>query len=210
MTAQTANKATVPVGSDGWNLTTHIKQAIETTRSIIPVATQAERDGLASLFPGSVLPVPTFVWRTDLMILETWTGTRWLTRPHSEWTFAATGIPSATVWGASVMTNDSGNTTDSAFVTTPGTDRLTIRDAGIYSVEVSAQFGTAGNGRSFMQIANGATSVKRTSTTGEDTSGVGIANFKCAANTTLTFSAYITLASGTTTWGGRIRVTKIG
>lgn len=210
MAIQTVNKATVPAGSDAWNLTADIKKAIETTRSITPVATQAERDGLAALHSGGVLPIPYFVWRMDLQILETWNGTRWITKPHSEWTFAATGVPSATVWGASVMTNDSGNTTDSGFVTTPGTDRLTIRDAGTYSVDVSAQFGTSGNGRSFMQIMNGATSVKRASTTGEDTSGVGIANFKCAANTTLTFSAYITLPSGTTTWSGRVRVTKVG
>jgi hypothetical protein len=80
VTAQTANDATVPVGTDGWNLTAHIKQAIETTRSFIPVASDAQRDALAALFPGGILPIATTIVRTDKTGLpeERWNGTKWL------------------------------------------------------------------------------------------------------------------------------------
>lgn len=80
MPTQTANKATVPAGSDGWNLVPDIKKAIETTGSIIKVASPAERDGLAALFPGGALPVPTHICRTDIVgaPIMTWNGTKWV------------------------------------------------------------------------------------------------------------------------------------
>lgn len=79
MPAQTANKATVPVGSDGWQLTAHIKTAIETVRSVIPVGSASERAALPGTFPGGVLPVPTVIARTDIAgaPLETWDGATW-------------------------------------------------------------------------------------------------------------------------------------
>lgn len=92
MTAQTANKATVPVGTDGWNLTAHLKQAVETTRSIIPVADATERAGLAARFPGGVLPVPTVVWRLDKLRYETWTGTVWRAGFGTNYTPIWTGV----------------------------------------------------------------------------------------------------------------------
>lgn len=78
MTAPSATKATVPVGSDGWNPTGHMKQLSETTRSVILVANQQERDALASTFPGGVLPVPTLISRADLGYrFERWDGAVW-------------------------------------------------------------------------------------------------------------------------------------
>lgn len=85
MTAQTANKATVPTGSDGWKITDHIKQAIETARTVVPVANKAERDGLAALFPGGVIPVGTTVCRLDRKSsLEPWNGSNWVPGPLGE------------------------------------------------------------------------------------------------------------------------------
>lgn len=93
MTAQTANKVTVPVGSDGWNLTEHIKGAFESARLIILVANQTERDGLAALFPLGVLPNPTFVSRSDLNSrLQRWNGTRWGQTSNTELGRTSTGV----------------------------------------------------------------------------------------------------------------------
>lgn len=78
MTAQSATKATIPVGSDGWNPVVHIKQVSETTRSIIPVADATERGNLASTFPGGTLPIPTIISRADLGYrFERWDGAVW-------------------------------------------------------------------------------------------------------------------------------------
>lgn len=98
MTAQTANEVTVPVGSDGWNFTGHIKQAFESAGLVIPVASQSERDGLAARFPSGVLPNPTYVCRTDSIDkrIETWDGTQWVTRKGIPYTPIWTG---ATSWG---------------------------------------------------------------------------------------------------------------
>jgi hypothetical protein len=172
----------------------------------ITIRNATERAEITAPSKGQVIVRSDLTQASGFGTIERWNGTSWDHLGHSEWTFNSTGIPSATVWGSATMTNDATNTTDTSFVTTPGGDRLTIRDAGIYIIDLAASFGTAGSGRSFMQILN----VKRASTTGEDTAGVTIGNFKCAAGTTLTFSAYITLASGTTTWTGRVRVTRIG
>lgn len=81
MPAQSATKATIPVGSDGWNPVVHLKQLSETTRSVIPVADQAERDALAGRFPGGVLPVPTLVARLDIATapVQRWDGAAWST-----------------------------------------------------------------------------------------------------------------------------------
>lgn len=78
MTAQTWNKITTAVGSDGWNPVLHMKGLADTADVVIPVASTVERDGLAALAPGGVLPVPTFVFRTDLNAYQTWNGASWL------------------------------------------------------------------------------------------------------------------------------------
>ncbi len=150
--------------------------------------------------------------------IERWNGTSWDHFGHSEWTFAATGIPSETVWGTGALTADGTNTTDSnlsagsRFITTPGSDRLTFRDAGEYEIDLSGTFSTAGTGRSFMQIGNGSTvSYKRGITTGDDTGGAGIATFLATAGQTIFLTAYLKHAlsgPGYASWTGRVRVTR--
>ena len=91
MTAQTATGVTVPVGSDGWNPIAHIKGAFDTARTVIPVTSLAQRNGLAALFPGGVLPVPTVVARMDIVgvPLETWDGSEWILPPLGQIATAA-------------------------------------------------------------------------------------------------------------------------
>ncbi|MEJ1195085.1 hypothetical protein [Pseudarthrobacter sp. CCNWLW207] len=195
--------------SDGSNTVTQVWRHTAARGARITIRNATERAEITAPTKGQE------ILRTDMNqvsafgTVERWNGTGWDHLGHSEWTFSVAGVPSATVWGSSTMTNDAANTTDTAFVTTPGTDRLTLRDAGTYAIDVAASFGVTGNGRSFMQLMNGATNVKRQPNTGEDTGGVSVANYKCAANTTLFFTSYISLASGTTTWAGRVRVTRI-
>lgn len=78
MAGQTTwNKATVPAGTDPWNLVPDEKKAIETAGLVFGVATTAERNGLAALAPGGVLPVPTLVRNAETGRYESWNGTRW-------------------------------------------------------------------------------------------------------------------------------------
>lgn len=214
MTAQTANKATVPVGSDGWNPTAHIKQAIETARTIIPVADVTERNGLAALFPGGTLPVPSFVWRADLGIMETWTGTVWLSRPHVEFTYntAVGAIPDATGWGPGVLTLDtSAVSTDTALATSPSADKLTIAKVGEYAVWFGGAFGSGLNGTSWFQIKNGTDTEVYASGPANDFWGhASIPNFRVTAdNTTLWFRLKQTSGVANNS-AGRIRITRIG
>jgi hypothetical protein len=143
-------------------------------------------------------------------VKEVWNGTTWDHFGHSEWTFAATGIPSATVWGVGTLTAASSVTTDAAFVTTPGTDRLTLRDAGVYEIHIIGRWGTGTTGRGFSQIWDGGTNTwaRSSAAIGEDTLSVSIPNFRCAANTTISLVTYLTI-SGTTTWTGTVRVTRV-
>jgi hypothetical protein len=78
VTAQTWNKITTAVGSDGWNPVLHMKGLADTADVVIPVASAVERDGLAALAPGGVLPIPTYVFRTDINSYQTWNGVGWL------------------------------------------------------------------------------------------------------------------------------------
>jgi len=80
VTAQTWNKITVAVGSDGWNPVAHMKGLADTADVVINVASLAEANGLAALAPGGVLPVPTHICRTDIVgaPIMTWNGTKWV------------------------------------------------------------------------------------------------------------------------------------
>lgn len=72
-------KVTVPVNSDAYNLAGDLATMADSIKVTIPVASQAERDGLAAQFPGGVLPNPTYVARNDLTDspVEQWNGTAW-------------------------------------------------------------------------------------------------------------------------------------
>lgn len=71
------NGVEVFTDGDPYNLSADVAKAFRTANVTIDVASQAQRDGLAALAPGGVLPVPTFVYRTDLSLYETWNGSAW-------------------------------------------------------------------------------------------------------------------------------------
>jgi hypothetical protein len=72
----TWNKSTAPAGADGWNLTTDVRKAIETSNFPVTVSTVAERDGLT---PPAGKYAGMQVIRTDLpgCPVETWDGSAW-------------------------------------------------------------------------------------------------------------------------------------
>lgn len=145
-------------------------------------------------------------------IREMWNGTTWDHFGHSEWTFAATGIPATTVWGSGALTNDAAGTTDTGFVTSPGSDRLTFRDAGLYDIHLVGSWGTGTTGRAFSQIGDGGSNswTRSSAAVGENLVSTNIPNFRCAANTTIFLTTYLAFASGLTSWTGRARVTRKG
>lgn len=69
------NKMKTIVNSDGYNLAPDLATLVDSANVIIPVANQAERDGLAALM-GTLL-VPTMVYRADLNAYESWNGSTW-------------------------------------------------------------------------------------------------------------------------------------
>ena len=75
------NKAKTPAGSDGWNLTTDVGAALDSANVIVPVATQAERDGLTPPITGKYAGM--VVARTDIagIPLEVWDGAAWNRQP---------------------------------------------------------------------------------------------------------------------------------
>jgi len=74
----TWNKATAPAGTEAWGYTAQVKRGLDTSGLVFQVANATERNGLAALAPGGVLPIPTLIWRADLGTYETWDGTTWL------------------------------------------------------------------------------------------------------------------------------------
>lgn len=146
MTAQTANKVTVPVGSDAWNLTTHLKGMAETTSSLIPVASVAERDALAALFPGGVLPIPTMITRTDEVGSPNyqWNGSIWLRKSPQTWRFERD------------FTSDS-NPGDITGTTQLKTGTITAAPAGLYRIAGRAcLYADSGVYRGFVYVKAGA------------------------------------------------------
>lgn len=75
----TWNKSEAPAGTEPWNYAAQVKRALDKAGLVFGVASSAERDGLAALAPGGVLPIPTLIWRTDKHWYETWDGTAWQT-----------------------------------------------------------------------------------------------------------------------------------
>lgn len=202
------NKGVAPVNSDAYNLTPDLASLVDSLNVVIPVASQAERDALTKKAGLCVI-------RTDLfgLPIERCDGTNWWNTQHSEWTFNQSGVPSGTVWGTNTLTVDSANSTDTTFVTCPGADLLNIRDAGTYAIDLVGIWGTGTTGRAFTQISDsGATNIyaRSSASVGENNLSTSLANFRCAANTTIKLATYLTFASGTTTWAGRVRVTRIG
>lgn len=205
------NKAKTLAGADGWNLTTDVGAALDTANVVVPVASSTERDGLTP--PGGKY-AGMVVARTDLpgVPLERYDGTNWYNKVHSEWSFSQTAIPSATTFGCGTLTNDAANTTDPGnSITSPSAATITLRDAGIYSIDVMGAWGTATTGRAFTQIFDGSTNIyaRASAVVAEDKLSCSISNQRFGAGATLSFATFLTLASGSTTWVGRVRITKV-
>lgn len=207
-----SNKSVVPVNSDAYNLAADLASLGSSLNVVIRVASQTERDALTKVAGLCVI-------RTDLpgAPLERCDGNAWYNTQHTEWTFSAPGVPHQQPWGCGTLTNDATQTTDTGFVTTATADRLTIRDPGTYAVSIVSAFGTATSGRSFFQIAiPGATStnpnIRSSISTSEDTGSLTMPNLRLAANSSLIFTTYVTLgaSNATTSWTGRVRITRIG
>lgn len=72
----TWNKGTAPAGTNGWLLLPDVRKALESMNVPVPVATQAERDGIT---PPLGRYVGMSVLRADLgNLLETWDGSAWV------------------------------------------------------------------------------------------------------------------------------------
>lgn len=205
MASTRENKIVTPTNDEAYDLAAHLARMADAANVLIKVSSQAERDALVNAVGKAVI-------RTDLngLPIERNTGTGWVGTQYAELTFSQTGIPSASVWGVGTLTNDAALTTDAGLFTT-ATDSFTLTQPGTYTLDLAGTFGTAGTGRSFMQLAtSGGTLLKRDSTTGEDSGGVSLASYRITAATTVVCSTFITLASGTTTWAGRVRIMKVG
>lgn len=73
------NKIVTITNDEVYDLASHMARMADSANVIIKVASAAERDALAALAPGGVLPTSTTVMRTDLTghPLEKWDGTKW-------------------------------------------------------------------------------------------------------------------------------------
>lgn len=100
----TWNKATVPGGTNPWDLRADIQQAVESANIPVPVASQAERDALNP--PGGKYPGMA-VFRTDFHgALQVWDGSTWDNSinpvANSGWTLTGHVVKRATTSGTQV------------------------------------------------------------------------------------------------------------
>jgi hypothetical protein len=204
------NGAVVPVPSDAYALTDDMKKLCLSLNIPIPVTNQSARDGLAALAPSGVLPVGTIVVRKDQsMFVEKWDGANWKTSGHCEWTRNNQVVPTNSPWGVGALTLDASKTTDSAFVTHPAGDQLKFRDAGVYSITLTAAADAALTGRSFVEIQSGGAAIVRSVASGEDRGAATIPNYRAAANEILIFDMLQNSGSNRTV-DFRIRITRVG
>ena len=151
------------------------------------------------------------IQRTDLTQLspagvrERWNGTNWDHFGHAEFTTATNTAAQNVAWGMGVFSRDTSVTTDDSFVTINATDKLQVRDAGLYSITVLVSFTAAVGGVSWLS-ADGSYTV---------TMGGGLQNFVATLpNVRLGAGALIQPAlahgsGGDRTFTSRVRVTRI-
>jgi len=133
MTGQTTwNKATVPAGTDPWNLVPDTKKAIESAGLVFNVANDAERTGLAALAPGGVLPIPTYVFQTD--------NKRWYTWDGFTWRFPAAGFLGSSVNAGATSTGTSQNTLVSETVDLAASRRIELKARVLARPDVADQY----------------------------------------------------------------------
>lgn len=172
------NKTKTPVNSDAYQLTGDLATMADSTTLTIPVQSQSERDGLAAIAPGGVLPIPTTVWRADLGCTEVWDGSAW-----KRSSMQAGGAPYAMAAGtASWVTSGSGNSIAVSFpnlrfsappIVTLGKAQSGLAKANFYVVNTTAASCTigvqAGDGGTLgaVGVACYWTAVQMTPTTGD-------------------------------------------
>lgn len=139
------NKTISKAGADGWNLTTDDGKGLDSANVLVPVATQAERDGLT---PPLGKYAGMAVTRADLGgRIEVWDGAKW--RPVGGLNYR---------WAR-------GGATDASF-TTPNTNFVsqTITGAPAGNWRIEGQLGMYGNtsatGRIFVSVGSSPTYYK--------------------------------------------------
>lgn len=144
--------------------------------------------------------------------IERWNGAGWDHLGHSEWTFNQTNpaFTSGVQFGSGALTNDSGNTTDTAFVTTSG-ETLVVRDKGVYDVTLTGTWSDPSTSRAFSQFIDSSSgeTYRQSASVDENLCTVTASGIRLAAGAVLTPSTFVIFASGTTTWAGRMRVTRV-
>lgn len=195
-----ANGIKVPTNSDAYNLTADLAVMGNAANVIIVAATAAVRDALPSKYLGMT------VRRTDLGgALEWWNGTAWVGTRHAEFTTAPNAVPTSVAWGLGVFTMDATKTDDTGFVTINATDKLQVRDAGIYAITATLSFGSAISGVSWLGIEP---SFVVPMGGGLMVAGASIPNLKLAAGALIQPS--LSHGSGSDrTFTSRVRVTRV-
>jgi hypothetical protein len=127
---------------------------------------------------------------------------------------ASNSIPNANtpLWGVGPLTADAAatKTTDGGLVAA-GTDTVTIRDAGEYSINWYGSLANPVTGRSFLSLDNtaGTNNFGRSSfTTGENTTNVSCPSYVAAAGEVIKFNVYQT-SGASNTLTSRIRIARV-
>lgn len=179
---------------------------------ILPVMSPTDRATITAPYLGME------VQRLDLKqvspagVRERWNGTNWDHFGHSEWSYGtATNIPSGQIWGPGGLSIDSPKSTDAAFVT-PSIDTFTFRDAGLYSLNLTANFNSTATARSWVEFWDGVNFYARTPIpVGEIGASVALPNFRAPAGGTIKMAAFFNTTANGSTWGysGRVQVSRI-
>lgn len=199
------NKAKTPSGADGWNLTPDVGTALDSANVVVPVATQAERDGLTppgGKYPGMV------VARTDLsgVPLDVYDGAQWVPGIISTiWSNNANLVTTAG-GGPGALTLDTTNSQNPSFITSPAAGKIQVVLAGVYSItwHASGLGGTTG----YMAVKNspGTGTYVLTNYPSSGEQSVTIPNLYLAAGAVISLvmgpSSNVTIAS-------TVRVTKV-
>lgn len=152
------NGVEVFTNGDDYNLADDVAHAFETANVITTVHSLDQRNGLVALAPGGVLPVPTFIYRTDLNRRETWNGVEWLGDVrHAEISYPSQTVPNNTPWGPGVGSVTESRSLYNSFLTMPGNDLIQVSHAGVYSLTWYAQITGPDGAPVFFAVDRGAT-----------------------------------------------------
>jgi hypothetical protein len=132
---------------------------------------------------------------------------------HSEWTFNQTNpsFTSGLLFGSGALTNDSTRTTDTGLVSTAG-ETLVVRDEAVYDVILTGTWSRPSTSRAFSQIqdSSSGTVYRESASVDENIGKVSMPGVWLTAGAVLTPKTFNIFGAGSTTWSGRIRITKTG